>query len=144
MRTLLTLSILCAAASAAPVPKEVSKKTAMEQLQGKWVIVTLDGGSGAQVQTGDFAGFTLTIEGDKLSTATTAGAGYKTVTVKYDFAAVPMQVNVQDGGGRATPGIFKFEDDKLYWCHGQSGGACPTEFKGGNGNHCSVWKRPDK
>ena len=51
-----------------------------------------------------------------------------------------MKMNVQDG----IPGIFKFEDDKLYWCHGQSGAACPTEFKGGSGNHCFVWKRTDK
>ncbi len=144
MRTLLALSMFCATASAAPVPKEIAKKSPFERIQGKWVIVTLDGGSGPQVQTGDFAGFTLTLDGDKLSTATTGGAGYKNVIVKFDFAALPMQVNVQDSGGRVTPGIFKFEDDKLYWCHGKSGEACPTEFKGGRGNHCFVWKRADK
>ena len=88
MRTLSILALLCATQSAAPVPKEFAKNSPLERLQGTWAIVTLDGGSGPQVQTGDFAGFTLAIDGDKLSTATTTGAGYKNVTVKFDFTAV--------------------------------------------------------
>ena len=142
MRTLLAFALLTLPAIAAPVLKEL-KQTPRDRLQGKWVIVSLDSGGGQQVQTGDFAGFTLTIDGDKLSTATTTGAGYRKVTVVYDFDARPMRVDVKTETS-TTPGIFKFEDDRLYWCHAGQNMPAPTEFIGGGGSHCFIWKRAAK
>jgi len=142
MRTLLALAALSIPAWAAPVPKEL-RKTNLEQLQGKWCIVSLDSGGGQQVQTGDFAGFTLTIDGDKLSTATTSGAGYNRVAVVWDFEAKPMRIDVQSETS-TTPGIFKIDDGRLWWCHAQQNAAAPKDFKGGNGNHCFIWKKSDK
>ena len=142
MRTLLAFALLTLPGFAAPVPKEL-KQTPRDRLQGRWVIVTMDTGGGQKVQDGDFAGFTLTIEGDKLSTATTGGAGYNKVTVVCDLDAKPMRVDVK-AETSTTPGIFKFEDGQLYWCHAQQNAAAPTEFKGGNGCHCFIWKRAGK
>ncbi len=142
MRTLLALLTLASAGLAAPVPKEI-KETPREKLQGEWVIVSLDSGAGQQEQTGDFASFTLAIKGDKLTTNTSSGQGYKNETVVYDFAASPMRIDVHTGTS-VTPGIFKFEDGKLYWCHAQQNAARPTEFKGGDGRHCTIWKRAVK
>jgi len=142
MRTLLALALLPLPAFAAPVPKEL-KQTPRDRLQGKWVIVSLDSGAGQQVQTDTFAGFTLTIEGDKLTTATTGGAGYKNETVVYDFLALPMRIDLKSETS-TTKGIFKFEDGLLSWCHTGQNKPAPTEFKGGGGNYCFIWKRPAK
>ncbi len=142
MRTLLAFALLTLPAIAAPVPKEL-KQSPRDRLQGKWVIVSLDSGGGQQVQTGDFAGFTLTIDGDKLTTATTTGAGYKNVTVVYDFDARPMRIDIKTETS-TTNGIFKFEDGLLYWCHAGQNMPAPTEFTGGGGHYCFIWKRPAK
>ncbi len=143
MRTLLMISLLAVSASAAPVPAE-AKRTPLDKMQGTWLIVSLDRGEGSIEPTGDFATYKLTIEGDKLSTATTLAGAYHKLPVNCDFKSDPMQLNVQFGGDSSLAGIFKFEKDRLHWCHAQAGQPRPTEFKGGNGDQYFVWKRIDK
>ena len=91
MKALLALALLGIGAFAAPVPKEVKKQSPLEQLQGKWVIVSLDSGSGQQVQTGDLATLTLKITGDKFSAVTSGGLGSvnEAATLVFDFSADP-------------------------------------------------------
>ena len=69
MRTLFVVLILAFPVVAAPIPKE-AKRTPLEQLQGKWIIVSIDKGEGPIVPEGDFATYTLTIDGIHISTAT--------------------------------------------------------------------------
>ena len=143
MRTLLVLALLTAPAFAAPVPKEANR-TPLDQIQGKWTIVTLDRGEGPIEPRGDFATCTLTIEGDKLSMATALAPLYDRLPLTCDFKVVPMQMDVRFGGDSSLPGIFKFEAGKLHWCHAQAGKSRPTEFKGGNGDQYFIWKRDGK
>lgn len=142
MRTLLVLSLLGATAFAAPVPKEL-QQSLRERLQGRWVLVTMDTGGGQQVQEGDFAGYTLTIEGDKFTSVSPGGAGYKDATAVYDFRSHPMRIDIKTDS-QAAKGIFKFEDGLLYWCRATENGPTPTEFKGGAVNICYIWKRAAK
>ena len=137
MRTLLTLLLVGTTAFAAPVPKEV-KKSPLGLLQGKWVIVTMDSGTGQKVQTDDFEMYNLTIEGEKLSSAYRHGPICQNAPMTFDFEAMPMRMTVA-----GMTYIFKFENDQLWKCHGQ-GNAIPTEFKGGDGRYCTVLKRADK
>ena len=143
MKALLTLALFGIGAFAAPVPKEVRKQSPRDQLQGDWVIVSLDEGSGQQVQTGVFEDFTLVIDGDKISTSTKGGQGWKNVTVVHDFSAKPMRMDVHDGLS-VFAGIFKFEDGRLHWCKSQPGQPVPTEFQGSKGTYCFIWKRAEK
>lgn len=142
MRSLLAIALVGATAFAAPVPKEL-KRSPRDRLQGQWVIVSLDTSAGQQVQTDVFAGVTLTFEGDKLSTATPGGAGYKNETAIFDFDALPMRIDIKTETS-TTKGIFKFEDGQLHWCHTGQSKPAPTEFKGGAGNYCFIWIRPAK
>ena len=145
MRLFLTNLLLCATGIAAPVPVE-AKKTPLDKMQGKWIIVTVDRGNGPNAPMGDFATYTLTIEGNKLSTATTLAPAYDKLPVKCDFKTEPMRIDVQFGGDKTLPGIFKLDDGKLYWCHARPGEPRPTEFKGDSEEciTCFVWQRADK
>ena len=143
MRTVLTLLLIAASGIAAPVPVE-AKRTPLDKMLGEWIIVSIDNGQGPIEPTGDFATYTLTIEGDKLSTATTGAPAYQKLPVTCDFKTDPMQLSVQFGGDSSLAGIFKFEKDRLHWCHAQAGKPRPTEFKGGNGDQSFIWKRVGK
>ena len=143
MRTLLALVLLALPTFAAPVPKELKQPPPWDRLQGRWVIVTMDTGGGQEVQEGDFAGFTLTIEGDKLTSTSPGGAGIKDAIVVYDFRAHPMRIDLKSDS-YAGKGIFKFEDGQLYWCRSSENGPTPTEFKSGGVNICYIWKRQEK
>ena len=145
MKALLTLALFGIGAFAAPVPKEVRKQSPRDLLQGNWVIVSLDAGSGQEVQTADLATLTLTIAGDKFSARTNGGLGSKNAiaTMVFDFSANPMRMDVKTDTGIAD-GIFKFEDGQLFLCHAQPGIPAPTEFKGANSYSCSIRKRAEK
>ena len=143
MRTILTLQLFAATALSAPVPAD-AKRTPLDKMQGKWIIVTLDRGEGPIEPTGDFASYTLTLDGDKLSTATAISPAYSKLPVTCDFKTDPMQIDVQFGGDSSLRGIFKFEKDRLHWCHAQAGKPRPTEFRGGAGDQYFIWKRAGK
>ena len=143
MRSVLMLLLFTASAFAAPIPAE-AKRTPLEKMQGEWIIVSLDRGDGPIEPTGDFATYTLSLDGDKLSTRTTISPAYQKLPVKCDFKSDPMQLNVQFGGDSSLAGIFKFEKDQLHWCHAQAGKPRPMEFKGGNGDQYFIWKRVGK
>jgi len=143
MRTLSILAVFAVTSLAAPVPQE-AKRTPLDRMQGNWIIVSLDRGNGPIEPSGDFATYTLTIEGDKLSTATALSGAYQKLAVKCDFKTDPMQLNVAFGGDSSLAGIFKFEKEQLHWCHAQAGKPRPTEFRGGNGDQYFIWKRVGK
>ena len=143
MRILLALAFFAAVASGAPVPKE-AKLTPLDKIQGKWIIVSLDRGEGPIVPDGDFATYTLTIDGVTISTATASATAYPKVRAKFDLKSDPMTMTMPFGGDKVIPGIIKLEGDKLHWCHAQAGKERPTEFRGGNGDQYFIWKRPGK
>ena len=139
---ILALAGLGASALAAPVPKE-AKKTPLEQLQGKWLIVSVDRGEGQKSPPVELEAFTLSFEGGKLSTSTGTEALRQRLVVTCDFATTPMQMDVQFGS-RKVAGIFRLEDGKLFWSHGLPDAARPKEFKGGNGDKSFIFKAVDK
>ena len=144
MRTLFVVLILAFPAVAAPIPKE-AKRTPLEQLQGKWIIVSIDKGEGPIVPEGDFATYTLTIDGIHISTATAVSSAYPKVPAKFDFKSDPIKMDMPFGGDKVIPGIVKIDGDRLEWCHAPGGGGTrPTEFQGGDGHHYYIWKRAAK
>lgn len=140
MRTLLALALVGAGAFAAPVPKE-AKKTPLDKLQGKWVIVSIDRGEGPIEPSGDFATYTLTVTGVNISTATALAPAYPKVSAKFDFESDPMTMIMPFGGDKVIPGIIKIDGDRLEWCYAPSGGAAPTEFQGSSDYTHIIWKR---
>lgn len=142
MRTL-ALLLLAATALAAPVPKVVAKKTDAELLEGRWECVTLDGGQGPKADK-ESAMYWFTVRDGKLTTGYGDGKGYDAVTFKLAPDQSPKQIDITSGGV-VLPCIYKLDDDTLTWCHPQDKQPRPTEFKGGNGHYCFVFKRvPDE
>lgn len=124
---------------AAPVPKAVAKKTDAELLEGRWECVTLDGGSGPDGGKGS-TDYWFTVRDGKLYTGVGESKGYDAVTFKLDPDQSPKRIDITSGGV-VLPCIYKLEDDTLTWCHPQDKQPRPTEFKGGNGCYCFVFKR---
>jgi uncharacterized protein (TIGR03067 family) len=142
MRTvsLSLLLVIASAVLAAPVPKAAKKKSDLELLEGRWEIVTLDTGGGLQVQTGDFATFTLTVKDGKLSTATKSSPGYTSLPFRIDESQSPKHLDIETPN-QSMSCLYEVDGDTLRWCHPQPGQPRPTELKGGNGSYLFVWKR---
>ena len=71
-------------------------------MQGKWLIVSIDKGEGPIVPDGDFATYTLTIDGVHISTATAKSSAYPRVPAKFDFKSDPIKMDIPFGGGRPS------------------------------------------
>lgn len=141
MRTLALIALSAAALLAAPVPKQVKKASDADLMRGRWESVSLDSGSGPKpdkrfLLVGDG---TMSMTNDAPSDAT-AGP------LKLDPDQSPKHLDVTwKGWGKAQLYIYTLDGDTLTMCHAQDNQPRPTEFKGGNGAHCFVFKRmPDK
>ena len=143
MRASLAVMLIGATAFAAPVPKE-AKKTPLDQLQGKWVLVSFDSGGGTQTPTGDFSSYTLTVDRGIISTASALATAYPPVPAKFDFKSDPMKMDMPFGGDKVIPGIIKIDGDRLDWCVAPAGSTRPTEFGGGDSRQHYIWKRVGK
>ena len=144
MRIPFAIMIFAFPAVAAPIPKE-TKKTPLDQLQGKWIIVSIDKGEGPIVPQGDFATYALTIDGVHISTATAMYSAYPRVPAKFDFKSDPIKMDMPFGGDKVIPGIVKIDGDRLEWCHAPGGGGTrPSKFQGGDGHHHYILKRTAK
>jgi uncharacterized protein (TIGR03067 family) len=141
MRARLLASLLAFAplVVAAPVPKVVAKMSDAELLEGRWECVTLDGGQGPKADQNATL-YWFTVRDGKLTTGHGDGKGYDGVTFKLDPEPSPKRIDITSGGV-VLPCIYKLEDDTLTWCHPQDKQPRPTEFKGGNGHYCFVFKR---
>jgi uncharacterized protein (TIGR03067 family) len=135
------LLVFLAPLSAAPIPKQIRKKSdPLEALQGRWEIVTLDTTGTPAVQTGDFGTFYAVVEGNTFSTGTKGGPGFDKVKFTLDTEAIPMVMTFTDLGNK---NLFEVDGDTLKWCESQKT-TPPDNFVGGNGKNSFVFKRAAK
>lgn len=110
MRSILVELIVSPYAVAAPVPVE-AKQTLLDKMQGKWNILSIDRGEGPIVPMSDFASYSLTLDGNLLSTSTATARAYQKLKVTCDGMTDPIQLDLQFGGDKLIRGIIKFEND---------------------------------
>jgi uncharacterized protein (TIGR03067 family) len=125
---------------AAPVPKAVKRKTDEERLEGRWEVVTLDGGGGPQAPTDSYSTFHFTYKAGVLNTGRERDPGWVNVKVTLDPTASPKVMTLETSPGRFIKNIYEIDGDTLTWCEWQKE-APPDDFTGGNGKSCFVLKR---
>jgi uncharacterized protein (TIGR03067 family) len=139
MRPALVLLLAAGLAAAAPVPKGVKKKSDAELLEGRWVRVSLDVGSGPKPDTSRW----MVVEGGTISAGDTDGKDPIEATFTLDPTRSPKQIDVKwKHFNRPQSYIYELDGDTLTWCHAQDSQPRPTEFKGStDGRVCVVYKR---
>jgi uncharacterized protein (TIGR03067 family) len=137
--SILVLVVASAAvAVAAPVPKAVKKQDDAKRLEGQWVSVTSDGGSGHRPDTS----FWLIVDADKMwmGTGTPSRA-----TPEYGFTLDPSQspkhLNLTSTALGRQEWIYEIDGDTLTWCHPSTGDERPTGMKSDKPYYCTVWNR---
>ena len=141
MRTLLLFVVSAAGLLAAPVPKAVKKVSDADLMRGRWEGVSLDSGSGPQPDKR----FLLVGVGT-MSMTNDAPSDANAGPLKLDPDQTPRHLDVTwKGWAKPQQYIYQIDGDTLTISHAQEGQPRPSEFKGGNGAHCFVFKRmPDK
>jgi uncharacterized protein (TIGR03067 family) len=126
----------------APVPKAVvkKKKPDLEQMEGRWVVETIDSGKGQEVPKDDWATFYWEVKDGRLFTGTKSGPGYRGAAITLDPTQSPRHMDVTTDGS-TVPYIYEIDGDTLKTIHSDSGKPRPTGFSGGNGRYSFVWKR---
>jgi uncharacterized protein (TIGR03067 family) len=126
----------------APVPKAIGKrkKPDLEQLEGRWVVETIDSGQGQQPPKDDWATFYWEVKDGRLFTGTATGPGYRGAGITLDPTQSPKHMDVTSDG-TTVPYIYEIDGDTLKTIHSSSGQPRPAGFTGGNGRYSFVWKR---
>jgi uncharacterized protein (TIGR03067 family) len=127
-----------ASAVAAPVPKPAKKSDDAARLEGRWVSVTFDGGSGPKANES----YTLVVQDGKMW----FGAGkaeLPNAPFTLDPTKSPTQLDVSwPTWNEPQQYVYELDGDTLTLCHAQPKQPRPTEVKGGPGGHmCFVLKR---
>jgi uncharacterized protein (TIGR03067 family) len=116
------------------------QKDDKDQLQGDWVVVSMERGGTKLENTKDRK---LVVNADKW---TAPGGGE--FTFKIDATKSPKQLDLmleKNGKESTWQGIYKIEGDTLTFCRSfAAGGERPTEFKGGPAVFLMVCKRAGK
>jgi len=136
---LLAACLFAGGVMAAPVPKAIrNKQTDADLLAGRWEIVSEDAGN--QLKLNDSTMYVL-IEDGRVSTGRATRAGYVYRPLQIDDSHSPKRLDVEYEPGKFVPYIYELDGDTLKWCQSQPHQARPTEFKGGGGHYCFVYKR---
>jgi uncharacterized protein (TIGR03067 family) len=143
MRTALLCLFAAGLSAAAPVPKALKKKSDAELLQGRWEIVTRDVGQGQEIPRGEAAGYWWAFEGSEFLAGFGAaddgkpGRGYQ-----IDPDVNPRRLDFGYSKDATFHAIYRIEGDTLTACL-QNDHLRPysTDFKGGNGYCCYVFRR---
>jgi uncharacterized protein (TIGR03067 family) len=125
--------------------KQDVKKDDKDQLQGEWVVVSVE------VSTLDksevLKGKKLVVKGDEL-TAPSKTDEMPKFKFKLDAGTNPKQIDLTfDAGGKdlTFAGIYKIEGDTFTICRSAApGGARPMDYKGAPGIFLMVCKRAEK
>jgi len=135
MRSAVAL-LFAVSVSAAPVPKALQQKSDAELLDGRWECVSLDGGAGLRPEKR----FMYIKDGKMDMTDDPPPTANGPFTL--DTSKEPRQLDVKwKGWDVAQRYIYKLEGDTLTLCHAQDNQPRPSEFKGGGGAYCFVFKR---
>jgi uncharacterized protein (TIGR03067 family) len=134
---LLCLLALPLVAVAAPVPKALKKPSDAKLIEGVWHRVSLDRGDGQLNTTKHW----IQVTGDQFLRGEESGPAYLFAAVALDPTQSPKHLDVIRDGAVTVRYIYHLDGDTLTLSHGPSDQPRPTEFKGGDGQYCSVWKR---
>lgn len=142
MRTpLLYIVAFAAAAVAAPVPKPAPPAD-LKALEGKWVVVTRDTGSGHSRLINDGATFTVEFKDGEVSAGTADQKWFANRPFTVDASKSPKRIDIPMKRAADRLGIYDLDGDILTWCvpfHDDL--QRPSEFKGTDGCPCYVLKR---
>jgi len=139
MRSAIVLLFAVSLSVAAPVPKALKAKTDAELLEGRWVRESIDDGSGPKPDASRW----VEVKDGQMTAGDSAGQEQVIrATFTLDATQSPKQINVSwSHFGTTMSYIYKLDGDTLTWCHAQDNQPRPTDFKGGGGRYCIVYKR---
>ena len=135
------LLLLAQPVLAAPVPKPVQPAD-LAPLEGRWVVVTRDAGSGLHAQINDGDTFAVEFKSGLMSAGTDAQPGFADRPFTLDPDASPKRLDVVMKGEADRLGIYHLDNDTLTLClpfHPDQRRA--TEFTGSGERPCYVLKR---
>jgi len=136
---LLAAGLLMGVALSAPVPKALKNKvTDAELLAGRWEIVSEDEGNDHKRK--DSTMYAVFKDGN-VSTGSAARTGFVNRPFKVEDGQSHKCLDVEYAPGKFVPYIYELDGDTLRWCHSQPDQPRPTEFKGGRGRYCFVYRR---
>jgi uncharacterized protein (TIGR03067 family) len=129
--TALLLAATLGLASAAPVPPPTSPSAVLKMLEGTWEVVSLEVDGVALGADQDAT--SVVVEKDRL--VIKGDSRVEPYTFKLDTSARPWRIDLtfDRPNSRPSPGILKFEWDKLTIVCGEAGGARPEKFDGKSG-----------
>ncbi len=124
------LMAACGAAIAAPIPKEKDKPKKDEvAILGVWELVTMEVNGMVLPAGGEMMRFAFT--DGKLKLTLVGKPKEQDATYKLDPAAAPKAIDIDEGKGRTSLGIYDLDGDKLRICLAEGKTPVrPTEFKG--------------
>lgn len=139
MRTPLLCLLAFVPAVAAPVPRGIKRHADAACLEGLWEIVTQDGGGGHGTTE---ERFWLRVADGKMSIGQDQPTAKADSPFTLDPTTTPRQLDLT-WRNFTTPQryIYHLDGDTLTWCHAPDDQPRPTEFKGGGGAFCTIWKR---
>lgn len=112
------------------VAQDDAAKKDLENLQGVWQFVSMEGG--AALPPEKLKELKLTIKGDKASHPESEGRTAE-ATIKLDPSKKPKAIDItpltDPGKGKTLLGIYSIEGDTLKLCIANFGVDRPTEFK---------------
>ena len=136
MRTLLALALSALPAFAAPVPKELRRISPLKQLDGKWLIETLDSGDGQLTGFDGYTSLTFRTAGEKLIADLDGEGQHHCAVMIHDIGSNPMRLDLGE-----YPGSFQFEHGRLRWDVAKPGEPRPANFQSGSGSVATIWTR---
>jgi uncharacterized protein (TIGR03067 family) len=129
-------------APAAPAPPPTSASAVLKMLEGTWEVVSLEV-DGVALGADQDATFVV-VEKDRL--VIKGASRVEPYTFKLDTTARPWRIDLtfDRPDARPSPGILKFEADKLTIVSGGAGGTRPDKFDGKSGTKFVLKKAKDR
>ena len=131
MRFPLTVGVLVGGVVlAAPIPKEKEKpKKDEDAIQSIWELVTTEA-NGVTVPAGADTTMRFAFADGKLKLTLVGKPKEQDATYKLDPDATPKAIDIDEGKGRTSLGIYELDGDKLRICLAEGKTPVrPTEFK---------------
>lgn len=134
-----SIALLALTAGLASAPAPEAKKDE-DLFQGRWKVVAVEHG-GKKAQAKDFAKWTLTVAGDKM-TARDGDEVMDESTFRLDAKAKPRAIDLTlmsgPQSGKKVLGLYELEGDRLVVCFGEPGKDRPKEVRSPEGSEVTL------